>query len=191
MTRIQPSASARRLLAAIVALTLATGLAVVRVRSGRDAAPTGAATADACLPGVGRQVPEADGLSGVAGAALSEGVPESCLQLPGLDGDELMLVASQLAMRFGADTPDALADAIAQKGTVARTVRPVKGGAAAWEPVGKTPLLAIDPEYETYAQGQPKAAGRISDFALDERRGRILAAVASGGVYATSDFGES
>jgi hypothetical protein len=195
MTRIQPPANARRLLAAIVAVTLATGLAVVRARS-EPLTTTAAATVSTapqapCLPGVGR-LGENETLPGVAGAALTVGVPDNCLRLQGLESpEELALISHQLALRFGTSTPDALANAIAQKGRVSRAVAPVRGGANRWEPVGKTPLLTTDPSYETYAQGQPKAAGRISDFAIDERRGRILAAIASGGVYATSDFGGS
>ena len=191
MTSASPSrVRASVWLAAVLALVLTAALAPARPGVDLGLPSAVAAPVEPCLPGAGPSG-ERSSLPPDAAAALEAGVPEDCVEVPIESPADLQLVTSQLAARFGADTPAALAEAIAQRQAVAVRVAPVRGGANRWEPVGKTPLLATDPSYETFAGGHPKTAGRISDFFLDEAGNRILAAIASGGVYETRDLGRS
>jgi hypothetical protein len=184
---LKPTSRGRRsIIAAAAALAALLAFAPI---APRGAAPA-AAAAVACLPGAGPRH-EGSKLPGAAGAALEAGVPEDCVEVPLESPSELQLITSQLAARLGADTPGAMSDAVAQKQAIGATVAPVPGGGARWQPVGTTPELSVDPSYETYSEGQPYKAGRISDFFLDNINGRVLAAVASGGVYETRDKGQS
>jgi photosystem II stability/assembly factor-like uncharacterized protein len=68
----------------------------------------------------------------------------------------------------------------------------ISGTGGSWQPVGKGPLHADDPAYEsTYGDGFALLSGRVSDYAYDARHGRLYAAVASGGVWESRDQGKT
>ncbi len=183
-----PMTRARRALATSLALIVAAATVILQLRPAVPPAAAGTSTASACIPGVER-VGENEGIGGVAGRAL-DAVPDFCTKISRVERpDELLRIGEALDARFGTSTPWALLKANATKAAIARTVRPVPGGGASWEPVGTTPLFANDPNYSVYGEGFGEVAGRISDFSYDEATGRLWAAVASGGVYESRDLG--
>lgn len=86
--------------------------------------------------------------------------------------------------RLGLDRPGAYAAAVRQKRRLDSTTIP--GTAGAWTPVGSGPLIFDDPDHPDNF-GLSRGAGRITDFAYDQRADHLFAAVASGGVWLSTD----
>ena len=98
-----------------------------------------------------------------------------------------------VAQRVGADsTVDYEAAARQHARMVAAGPSGVSGANGTWRPVGRGPLHADDPNYaSTYGDGFAELGGRVSDYAYDRRHGQLYAAVASGGVWASGNKGQS
>jgi hypothetical protein len=61
-----------------------------------------------------------------------------------------------------------------------------------WKPLGIGPLRADDPTYgNTFGDGFVNLEGRVSDYTWDGAHSRLYAAVASGGVWASTDRGKT
>ena len=132
-----------------------------------------------------------------AGATPTGPVPRACP--PGADcsradvetSSEVMSSLAQLTQRLGTDTPGSLANAASTRESIAATVPAVAGGDGTWVPVGTTPLDAQNSTYSVYGEGFGNLAGRINDFFYDNAHHELLAAVASGGVWESTDTGQS
>jgi hypothetical protein len=105
---------------------------------------------------------------------------------------ELSIANRGIAARVAADTPADFAAAARVRARAARGAARVAGTGGRWVPVGKGPLHADDPDYPgTYGEGFAELAGRVSDYAYDARHRRLYSAVASGGVWMSSNLGRS
>lgn len=81
--------------------------------------------------------------------------------------------------------------ALAQRARLAGSSVP--GTRGDWTPVGNTPLIANEPDYnEVNGEGLVNLAGRIQDFAYDNRPGKdiVYVATAQGGVWRSLDRGD-
>lgn len=94
------------------------------------------------------------------------------------------------AQRLGLERPGAYQAAVRQKARLAGPNTTVPGTAGQWTPVGNGPLIFDDPDHPDNF-GLRRAAGRITDYAYDDKGKRLFAAVASGGVYASTDLGKA
>ena len=135
------------------------------------------------------QVPGSD----VAVRSFARGSTVACV--PALRPEsprEVMSAAAQLAARTNGGylaRPEAYGAAVGQ----AQVIEAASSPAATWLPVGSTPLNSDVPGYgSTNALGLHQLSGRIEDLAYDPGTSdHWYAAVANGGVYATSDAGRS
>lgn len=103
---------------------------------------------------------------------------------------DLAKVNTTSAQRLGLDSPTALATALQQKERLANDNTTVPGTAGSWTPFGKGPVIFDDPDHPDNF-GLRRGAGRITDFAYDPQGKRLFSAVASGGVWMTTDLGKS
>ena len=92
-------------------------------------------------------------------------------------------------LRFGGERPGEVRRALRQKAHLADSST-ISGANGTWQPLGKGPLVANDPDYAiTYGEGFGLLNGRISDYAYDAGTGRLWATVAQGGVWESTDRG--
>ncbi len=106
---------------------------------------------------------------------------------------DLLRISNSASLRVGADTPGETARGVRQRSRLAaRSPRlSVAGSAGRWSPVGTTPLIDDDPTYPAAnGDGFGRLGGRVSDFAYDPTTKTVYAAVAQGGVWATTDLGD-
>src|SRR4051812_20604177 len=98
-----------------------------------------------------------------------------------------------VAQRVAADSTADYAAAARERARLAESGSArVSGTNGRWQPVGRGPLHADDPNYpSTYGDGFAGLGGRVSDYAYDSRHGRLFAAVASGGVWESGNKGQS
>ena len=98
-----------------------------------------------------------------------------------------------LSQRVAADSTADYAAAARQHSRLVKSgAAGISGTGGRWQPVGRGPLKANDPNYpSTYGEGFAFLAGRVSDYAYDKTHNRLYAAVASGGVYESRDQGKS
>ena len=109
---------------------------------------------------------------------------------------ELMRVQSEISRRSTSPLDrvrsGAHRAAVRRRAQIAAAGRTIPGGAGVWEPVGRTPLIQDDPNYESVAGGgYGDVSGRISNFAADPARNRVFATVGEGGVWLTEDVARS
>jgi hypothetical protein len=103
---------------------------------------------------------------------------------------DLQTATNALGQRVAADSPADAAAAARQGARLARRSSGAGQRRARWKPVGKGPLHADDPAYQsTYGDGFGALSGRISDYAYDRKHDHLYAAVASGGVWQSDDKG--
>ena len=158
----------------------ATEVALERAREAggdSDGTPGAEAEADSGEPGAGSEAQVERVKIELAG---------NCgLQVP--EGFEELAAANQaLTPRIGNDSPADAAATAAERAEALRKHKLIRGR---WTPVGSGPLHADDPDYpETYGTGFGELAGRISDYARGPGT-TVYAAVASGGVWKTTDRG--
>jgi len=184
-----PSRPLRRALLAALGLVLLAGLAVLALAP--PASRRSAAVASArCAPGSTHLDPD---LIARAASALRPRLGRACIAVKHPEtAAELARAAGGLGERLGTNEPGAYAAALSERARIARSTPSVPGGGARWQPVGRTPLLVNDPKYpNTFGDGFVFQAGRISDYAYDPAHRRLLAAVASGGIYQSTDLGRS
>ncbi|MDP9101214.1 MAG: hypothetical protein M3N21_03585, partial [Actinomycetota bacterium] len=125
-------------------------------------------------------------------ASLTSGLPSGCA--PALRPEpmqEAMALAAQVGLRHNggyASRPGAYEAAVSQAQVIAAASHP----GATWQPVGTTPLNSDVAGFtSTNALGLHQLAGRIEDLAYDPDFGdHWFAAVANGGVWATTDAGK-
>jgi len=68
----------------------------------------------------------------------------------------------------------------------------VPGSNGPWQPYGNGPLIADDPRYGSVnGYGWSELNGRIDTFEYDPASGRVFAALGTGGVWMTTDLGQS
>jgi photosystem II stability/assembly factor-like uncharacterized protein len=98
-----------------------------------------------------------------------------------------------LQARVGADSTAQYAAAARQRSRISKAgASSIRGTGGHWTPVGRGPLHADDPNYQsTYGDGFADLAGRVSDYAYDSKHDRLYAAVASGGVWESRDQGKT
>lgn len=186
--------SKRTIAAAALLLIVAATLFTVANAGGQATTAPGAPTAAACLE-ASLGGPEGEG-GEEGGAAENEasrersktdlasrcgvGVPETFA--------ELAAANQALQPRIGIDSLEEAKATAALRQTSLRRHRIVRGR---WTPIGSGPLHADDPKYpETYGSGFAELNGRVADYAQGAR-GTTYAAVASGGVYRTTNGGKS
>src|SRR3954451_24417054 len=106
---------------------------------------------------------------------------------------DLADASNAVAQRVAADSTADYAAAARERARLAESGSArVSGANGTWQPVGRGPLHADDPNYpSTYGDGFAELAGRVSDYAYDSKHGRLFAAVASGGVWVSRNMGES
>lgn len=94
-------------------------------------------------------------------------------------------------LRFGGERPGQLRAATRQKARLADSTT-IDGASGTWQPLGKGPLVANDPNYPyTYGDAFGVLGGRISDYAYDAHTKRLWATVAQGGVWESTDRGNN
>jgi photosystem II stability/assembly factor-like uncharacterized protein len=87
---------------------------------------------------------------------------------------------------------NALARAVREADVLAANVRRVPGSTGRWSPYGKGPLVANDPRYdEVNGTGFVNLEGRIDSFARDARKNRLFATIGTGGVWMSTNLGDS
>ncbi len=190
MTKRSPAAYAVLVLAALAA---AVGLAPAP-------APAPVAADTACPPGyermrldraaptwVTRLRESTEDLAPARGCARVNR-PESAADLARLNAE----LGARQTGPFTSVRAGAREAALKQRAALARAAVP--GTTGEWEPVGKGPLIANDPAYESVnGEGLVEVAGRIQDFAYDFRTGRdiVYVATAQGGVWKSLNRGET
>jgi photosystem II stability/assembly factor-like uncharacterized protein len=169
---------------ALAAAAIAAVLAYVTAGSG--SAPLDPLAACARAPGAdtgqgaGRPAPDPDREGVDAGECALRSHPETFA--------DLAASSNAVAERVAADSPAEAAAAAGQRTRLAHRAAGHTRGR--WHPVGKGPLHADDPTYQsTYGDGFGTLSGRISDYAYDRKHGRVYAAVASGGVWESTNGG--
>jgi photosystem II stability/assembly factor-like uncharacterized protein len=182
--------------AAFAASVLALLTAVVALAPAR----VPAASAAACPPGYERMRTDRAAPTWVTRlreATAAQAPAPGCVRInrPESAGDLFMANEQQAARTTG---PFTSVKAGAREAALAQRLRlagsSVPGTTGAWEPVGNTPLIANDTEYDSVSgEGLVELAGRIQDFAYDSRPGRdiVYAATAQGGVWKSADRGNS
>jgi photosystem II stability/assembly factor-like uncharacterized protein len=127
---------------------------------------------------------------GEAMEALEHG--ECALRVHPETFEELSRAHDAGTLRLGADSVREYAAATKLRARLERSNGGrVHGENGRWKPVGKGPLLANDATYpSTFGEGFAELAGRISDYAYDSDHDRLYAAVASGGVWESTDLGK-
>ncbi|MEA2413298.1 MAG: hypothetical protein QOC77_3859, partial [Thermoleophilaceae bacterium] len=96
--------------------------------------------------------------------------------------------------RQGSDSPQAFSKALRQRDKLAHQAAAanVPGTGGSWTPYGKGPLIGDDPTYPTtLGDGFGKIGGRINDFVYVDSTKKLYAAVAQGGVWESSNLGDS
>lgn len=104
--------------------------------------------------------------------------------------EDIMKFGEAASLRFGGEQPGQIRSALRQKARLADSSS-IEGASGTWQPLGKGPLLANDPDYPTYGEGYGELAGRISEYAYDPRANRLWATFGQGGVWESTDRGKS
>ncbi|MEA2292418.1 MAG: hypothetical protein QOE86_57 [Solirubrobacteraceae bacterium] len=121
---------------------------------------------------------------------------EAQLEKAGIEpAAELAKVNGNVAARIGAEGPHELARAAAAKRRLQRAnasaVTPIPGTGGTWTPYGSGPLRS-SPDYPAAdGDGFGSVNGRINDFAYDPGSKTVYAAVAQGGVWKSTNLGDS
>ncbi len=183
--------------AAVACLIVAALLAP----SGVPSAPT-TASAATCprgfVPWADLKSAESRGRLGSTGAALSALTDELGSKLcvnekhPEAFGEVYQAYldnASQLLAPGVALKAGAFKNAIAQRAALERQGIPVANWAKRWIPYGRGPLNTDDPAYGVSALGNGDVAGRIADLKYVPEKKAVYAAVATGGVWKSTDKG--
>jgi hypothetical protein len=98
------------------------------------------------------------------------------------------------ATRQGADSPQAFSRAVRQRDRLAEAAGSagVPGTGGTWTAYGKGPLIGDDPTYPTtLGDGFGKIGGRVNEFAYAPSTKKLYAAVAQGGLWESTDLGDS
>lgn len=105
---------------------------------------------------------------------------------------ELLALQAQWSAKTGTPPPGALQAAVTQRAVLARSAARVPGGSGTARPLGSTPLISDDPRFPSVnGLGLADLAGRVDDFAYDPVGRRVFAAVGTGGVWMSTDVGDS
>ena len=185
-----------------VALAVATAAAVAAAVTGTTLPVVTSAAEAPCPPGyrpVGR------GHSAITSASVEDRLRDVLdRQAPGTDTcvslrtpenpHELSLMAREQSAKrtapLGAVREGAYASALVQRKILAQASIPGTGGT--WEPVGEGPLYSADEPYPNVnGLGLRELAGRIQDFSYDAEHGVVYVSVAGGGVYKSSNLGDT
>ena len=133
----------------------------------------------------------ADALAGMTTAAdgcVNDKAPESAAEI-GLVSRELQ---ARRTAPFDTLRPGAYAAAVKQRAAVAKASAAIPGTGGTWTPLGKTPLNNAVEGYDSVnGLGLRNVAGRIQNFAYDKDTKTLYTAVAQGGVYKSTDMGET
>jgi hypothetical protein len=173
---------------------IALAAAIALAAGGGLTAPQGQLTLAACIDAyAGAAESAVEGEEGDPIEAALEALPPECkLRRHPESFLELRALHDGAATRLAADSPADHAAAARLRQRLERApAGKVRGTSGRWRPVGRGPLHADDPGYpDTYGNGFADLAGRIADYAYDPERGRLYAAVSSGGVWMSTDTGE-
>ncbi|MFL5896609.1 MAG: hypothetical protein ACJ76Z_16040 [Thermoleophilaceae bacterium] len=165
----------------ITALALAAALIAVGATGGRHAAKA------TCPAGYVRAERE------LAARTFGErNASKACMRVdhPELPGD-VAKFSENAGLRFGGERPGQLRVALRQRARLSDD-KSVSGANGTWQPLGKGPLVANDPNYPyTYGDAFGLLAGRISDYAYDASTNRLWATFAQGGVWESVDRGSN
>ncbi|MHB8511028.1 MAG: WD40/YVTN/BNR-like repeat-containing protein [Actinomycetota bacterium] len=96
-------------------------------------------------------------------------------------------------MGYGPHTPqeaELLAKALQREASMVPSSS-IRGASGKWSPYGSGPQHGDDPNYAISAEGINTMAGRIDSFAYDAQHNRVFATMGTGGVFMTSDLGQS
>ena len=96
--------------------------------------------------------------------------------------------------RQGSDSPREFSRALRQRDRLAQSAATanIPGTGGTWNQYGHGPLIGDDPTYPTtQGDGFGKIEGRINDFAYADQTKKLYAAVAQGGLWESSDLGDS
>ncbi len=105
--------------------------------------------------------------------------------------DDIEKFGEAAGLRFGGERPGQQRAALRQKAHLSDSTT-IPGANGTWQPLGKGPLVANDPNYPyTYGDGFGVLGGRISDYAYDPNTDRLWATVAQGGVWESTDHGNN
>jgi hypothetical protein len=114
--------------------------------------------------------------------------PESFEELRALQTESNRLSAGPQ----GYTPPGALRQALAAKQVLAQAAPNVPGAQGSFTPLGKTPLIADSPQGPAVnGLGLADQAGRVDSFAYDAATNRLWAGKGTGGVWLSTDLGES
>ncbi|MDQ1696889.1 MAG: hypothetical protein QOJ03_2242, partial [Frankiaceae bacterium] len=206
-------AARRRRRARWLSLLAATGLVAAALATGTPTARSGSAAeaAAACPPGyapAGRSSAERESAARLAagdtGVALSRALDGAagdtptglCLNRshPESQGDVLAMAQQSATAKLAPLTrPPAGAQraAVAARSAMLRSAA-VAGADGRWRPLGTTPLIADDPRYgEVNGEGLADLAGRVDSLDYDKEHDRLFASVGTGGVWMSSNRGQS
>jgi hypothetical protein len=184
----KPAALGALVLALLAALVLATPGARVRTAAA-SGCPAGYAPARTDRTGAAwvTRLRELTAASAPAPGCVRVQHPESAADLARANAEQ----AARATGPFATVRPGAMEAARAQQARLAGSG--VAGTGGSWSPVGNTPLIANDPDYpEVNGEGLVNLAGRIQDFAYDNRPGKdiVYVATAQGGVWKSLDRGD-
>jgi hypothetical protein len=114
--------------------------------------------------------------------------PESYAELSAMNAERNALSAGPL----GYTPPGALRAALAGKRSLAAAAAAVPGAQGTFTPVGKTPLIADDPNApEVNGLGLADQAGRVDSYAYDPINHRLFSSPGTGGVWMSTNIGRS
>jgi hypothetical protein len=115
--------------------------------------------------------------------------PEPFLELQARQAERNVISAGPL----GYTPPGAVRAAVAAKAAATQAASTVPGAQGRFTPLGKTPLIADDPELGPNVAGLGLAdqAGRIDSYAYDPVHKRLFSAPGTGGVWMSTDTGKS
>ncbi|MFL5896195.1 MAG: hypothetical protein ACJ76Z_13925, partial [Thermoleophilaceae bacterium] len=154
----------------ITALALAAALIAVGATGGSHVAKA------TCPPGYVRAERE------LAARTFGErNASKACMRVdhPELPED-IAKFSENAGLRFGGERPGQLRAALRQRARLSDD-KSVSGANGTWQPLGKGPLVANDPNYPyTYGDAFGLLAGRISDYAYDPSTNRLWATFAQG-----------
>jgi hypothetical protein len=120
-----------------------------------------------------------------ANSCLSLKHPESVLELE-IRGRQFDAVRSA---PHGKTHPSAFAGALEQRAAMPRSV---DGSEGTWRPLGHGPLISNGPAYNSVnGLGLVHLQGRIDSLAYDPASRRLFAAKGTGGIWLSSDFGDT
>ena len=114
--------------------------------------------------------------------------PEPFAEIAAMQAERNVISAGPL----GYTPPGALRAAVGAKAAATQAASTVPGAQGAFQPLGKTPLIADDPDAPNVnGLGLADQAGRIDSYAYDAVHKRLFSAPGTGGVWMSTDTGQS